>query len=85
MESVVEDYVEKMRQDYGMIGAMVTGSHVAGNIQKAAVDIFENYDPELDMRERTDYSFYVETIMKDGIDVSVMTSREELLNIPVIV
>ncbi len=146
LESVVEKYVEKMRQDYGMIGAMVTGSYVSGNmgpnsdidifftwnqenksmrgrefyrsvefeyfvspewkyyerlksdltsqqiyatgqiifdtnnvfrnIQKAAISIFENYDPELDMRGRTDHSFYVETIMKDGIDMLTASELE---------
>ena len=146
LESVVEDYVEKMRQDYGMIGAMVTGSYVAGNmgpnsdidiffiwnqenksmrgrefyrsvefeyfaspewkyyerlksdltsqqiyatgqvifdannrfknIQKAAISILENYAPKLDIRERTDYSLYVETIMKDGIDMLAASELE---------
>ncbi len=146
LESVVEDYVEKMRQDYVMIGAMVTGSYVAGNmgpnsdidiffiwnqenksmrgrefyrrvefeyfaspewkyyerlksdltsqqiyatgqiifdanntfrnIQKAAISILENYAPKLDIRERTDYSFYVETIMKDGIDMLGVSELE---------
>ena len=146
LESVVEDYVEKMRQDYGMIGAMVSGSYVAGNmgpnsdidiffiwnqenksmrgrefyrsvefeyfaspewkyyerlksdltsqqiyatgqvifdanntfknIQKAAISILENYAPKLDIRERTDYSLYVETIMKDGIDMLAASELE---------
>ena len=34
LESIIEDYIEKMKRDYNMIGAMVTGSYVAGNIMK---------------------------------------------------
>ena len=147
LESIIEDYIEKMKRDYNMIGAMVTGSYVAGNmkpnsdidiffiwnednksmrgrefyksvefeyfispkwkyyerlesdltsqqiyatgqiifdtnnifknIQKKAIDILENYNPNLDIAERIDYSFYVETIMKDGID---MLEASELEN-----
>jgi predicted nucleotidyltransferase len=41
LESVIENYVGKMRQDYGMIGTMVTGSYVAGNMgPNSDIDIF---------------------------------------------
>ncbi|NLB72816.1 MAG: hypothetical protein GX795_02130, partial [Firmicutes bacterium] len=47
LESVVEDYVKKMRQDYGMIGAMVTGSYVAGNMgPNSDIDIFFIWNQE---------------------------------------
>lgn len=39
------------------------------NIQQKAIEILQNYKPNLSSSEKEDYSFYVETIMKDGIDM----------------
>lgn len=41
LESIIEDYIEKMKRDYNIIGAMVTGSYVVGNMQpNSDIDIF---------------------------------------------
>ena len=41
LESVIEDYIEKMKKGYNMIGAMVTGSYVSGNMKpNSDIDIF---------------------------------------------
>ena len=39
------------------------------NIRLKAIDTFNNYSPELTMSQKMDYSFYIETILKDGIDM----------------
>lgn len=139
LELLIKEYIEKMKRDYHVIGAMATGSYVTGNmkpnsdidiffiwsrenesmrgrefykniefeyfispewkyydrlkgdltaqqiyatgkiildsnnifetIQGKAIHILQNYNPELSVSEKVDYSFYVETIMKDGIDM----------------
>lgn len=141
LESVIKKYVEKMKKDYNVVGAMLTGSYITGkmkpnsdidiffiwdrenksmrgrefynniefeyfvspewkyydrlksdlisqqiyssgkiifdsndtfkNIQQKAIEYSRNYNPELSASEKVDYSFYVETIMKDGIDMLV--------------
>ena len=41
LESVIEDYIKKMKKGYNMIGAMVTGSYVSGNMKpNSDIDIF---------------------------------------------
>lgn len=139
IELIIKDYIEKMKKDYKVTGAMLTGSYVTGNmglnsdidiffiwdkkdesmrgrefykdlefeyfispewkyydrlkkdltsqqiyasgiiildsndifrdIQHKSINILENYNPELSIPEKVDYSFYIETIMKDGIDM----------------
>lgn len=139
LELLIKDYIEKMKKDYNVIGAMLVGSYVTGNmrpnsdidmffiwnrenesmrgrefykniefeyfispewkyydrlkadltsqqiyatgqvvfdsndifknIQQKSINILQNYNPELSISDKTDYSFYVETIMKDGIDM----------------
>jgi len=75
-------YYERLKSDPTSQQIYATGqiifdtNSVFRKIQKAAISIFENYDLELDIRERTDYSFYVETIMKDGIDVLTASELE---------
>jgi len=139
LELLIIDYIEKMKRDYNIIGAMLTGSYVTGNmkpnsdidiffiwnkgnesmrgrefykniefeyfvspewkyydrlkddltsqqiyasgeiildtndifknIQQKAIEILQNYNPILSSSEKAGYSFYVETIMKDGIDM----------------
>lgn len=38
-------------------------------IQEKAIDAYNNYSPELTVSQKTDYSFYIETLLKDGIDM----------------
>ena len=47
------------------------------SIQGKAIDTVSNYSPELAMSQKIDHSFYVETILKDGID---MLEEDQLEN-----
>lgn len=139
LDLLIEDYVGKMAKDYKILGAMLTGSYLTGNMKENSdIDIFfiweidgesirgrefyksvefeyfispewkyydmlkndltsqeiyskgkiifdtanifnniklkarellDSYKPTLSLSDKTDYSFYVETIMKDGIDM----------------
>ena len=139
LQLIIKDYIEKMKKDHKITGAMLTGSYVTGNmgpnsdvdvffiwdredesmrgrefykdvefeyfvspewkyydrlkkdltsqqiyargrivldsndvfqnIQQKSINILEKFNPQLSMSDRSDYSFYVETIMKDGIDM----------------
>ncbi len=63
---------------------MLTGSYVKGKMgansdidiffiwkrfNKKSIKVLQNYNPKLSACDKSDYSFYVETIMKDGIDM----------------
>lgn len=39
------------------------------DIQQKAINILQDYNPKINKTQKEDYSFYVETIMKDGIDM----------------
>lgn len=139
LDGIVKDYIYKMRKEYPIIGAMITGSYIRGTmgansdidiffiwnredesmrgrefyrdiefeyffspewkyhdriksdltsqqiyatgqiildtddifkkIQEKAIDTYNNYSPELTVSQKTDYSFYIETLLKDGIDM----------------
>lgn len=139
LELIIKDYIEKMEKEYNVIGGMLTGSYVTGNmrpnsdidiffiwnkenqsirgkefykdiefeyfispkwkyydrlkndltsqqiystgkiifdsknifknIQEKAIEVSQSYNPKISKSERLDYSFYIETIMKDGIDM----------------
>lgn len=141
LELIIKDYISKMKKDYNVIGAMLTGSYttktmqansdidiffiwekenksmrgrefysgiefeyfispewkyydrlksdltsqqiystgkivfdtrnIFNNIKEKAVIALQSYNPELSISEKADYSFYVETIMRDGIDMVV--------------
>lgn len=139
IESIINDYIEKMKKDYNIIAAMLTGSYITGNmgpnsdidiffiwdredesmrgrefykdvefeyfispewkyfdrlkgdltsqqiystgkivldtnnifndIQQKSIAILKKYNPVFALSEKLDYSFYVETIMRDGMDM----------------
>lgn len=40
LELIIKDYIEKMKRDYNVIGAMLTGSYVTGNMDLILILIF---------------------------------------------
>lgn len=139
IELTIKDYIKKMKRDYNITGAMLTGSYITGkmgpnsdidiffiwnredesmrgrefykniefeyfispewkyydrlkvdltsqqiystgkiildsnnifkDIQQKSINILQDYNPGINMTQKAEYSFYVETIMKDGIDM----------------
>ena len=139
LKLTIKEYIEKMKENYNVTGAMLTGSYVTGsmgpnsdvdiffiwdredesmrgrefykdvefeyfispewkyydrlkkdltsqqiyatgkiildpndvfqNIQQKSISVLEMFNPQITVSEKYDYSFYVENIMKDGIDM----------------
>ncbi len=149
VDDVVMRFIGKMRDEYDVVGAMLTGSYVTGTMQKHSdIDVFfvwrdeeqslrgrlffegvefeyffspewkyyerlnsdlvaqqiyasgkivfdsqeifqkfqavaqnkvQNYVSTMNVQERTDYSFHVETVMHDGLDLLEVGKRDNFL------
>lgn len=57
------------QQIYATGEIILDSNNIFKNIQQKSIEITQNYNPTLSISDKTDYSFYIETIMKDGIDM----------------